>query len=113
MIELKQYKRLEYSSTDRITDKLDFRRCKRVRVSYRLVQAKMLRKSGFLSESGLEQLVRDAPLSDRIYFRDDKYRFRLYFEVAKPGGGLVRLILSVHFKGHGLCVIYAIHTPRL
>ena len=73
----------------------------------------MNRKSGFLTESGLEQLVADASLEDRIYLRNDPYRFKLYFEIAKSGGGLVRVMVSVHFKGHGLCVIYALHTPRL
>jgi len=96
-----------------MTNRYDFRRCRDVRVAYKLVRAKMLRKSGFLNESGLEQLVRDAPLADRIYLKNEKYRFQLYFEVAKPGGGLVRVILWVHFKGRGHCLIYRIHTPRL
>src|SRR3989304_10621643 len=68
--ELRPYKYLEYSSTGKMTNGYDFRRCRHVRVAYKLVRAKMLRKSGFLNESGLEQLVRDAPLADRIYLKN-------------------------------------------
>jgi hypothetical protein len=72
----------------------------------------MLRKSSFLDETGLCNIVRDAPYSDRKYLRDDNYRFEISFLRKKPNGALVRVTLTVHHQGHGRCVIYRIHTPR-
>ena len=107
------YKDSAYSPTSRLPQKFDFRSCRHVEVSYRLVQAKDRRKSGFLSQSGLKQLVRDAPLSDRVYYPNDKYRFCLRFKIRKPNGGLVLATAHVHYKGHGNCVVFKLHTPRL
>lgn len=81
-------------------------------MDYGIIEAKGRRKSGFLSESGLQQLVRDAPLSDRIYYRNDKYRFCLHFKIRKPNGELVRVTTHVHFKGHGNCHVFKLHTQR-
>ena len=85
--------------------------CRHVSVAERLRQSKLIRKSGFLDENGLCQVVRDAPNSDRKYLPNDNYRFKISFKKRKPSGGLVLVTLHVHMQGHGRCVIYRIHTP--
>jgi len=96
-----------------MTKNVIFRPCRHVGVSYRLLQAKERRKSGFLSQSGLEQIVRDAPFSDRIYYPGDSSRFRLSFRTRKPNGDLVTVVAHVHMKGHGYCEIFKLHTSRI
>ena len=87
--------------------------CSHVSVSEPLRRSKLMRKSSFLDESGLCQVVRDAPFSERRYLPNDNYRFKICFKRKKPGGGLVDVTLEVHIKGHGKCVIYRIHTPGI
>lgn len=95
---------------------MQFRRffpCRHVTISEPLRRSKLRRKSAFLDENGLCQVVRDAPYGDRRYPSNDANRFELTFKRRKPNGSLVQVTLKVHVQGHGRCVIYGIHTPGI
>lgn len=88
----------------------DFRRCTHVTLSERLRRGKWRRKESFLSEEQMKIVVRDTPLEERVYLPNERYRFTVSYRTRKPNGSLVKVTLTVHFRGHEWCVIFRIHT---